>query len=94
MMPDTGEGDAARHLARGILLRTVRDLVDSNGWVEIDGFVKSQEFHDVCKLAEMDTAWMEEVFRSLLSLIDEPDSVKKPIIEQSVRLLRKVCKEQ
>ena len=92
-MPDTGEGDAARHLARGILLRTVRDLVDHDGWVEIEGFVRSREFREVCELADMDPSWMEEVFGALLSLKGETESVKKSIIDQSVRLFRRVCKE-
>ena len=61
-------------------------------WEEIESFVQSPWFEDVCDGAAWDPPWVRELFGSIFAMADEPEDVRLQIIIQAVRLAKDLAR--
>ena len=95
-MSDTSEKAGDRHLARGVLIRAIRDL-GGGGEAEVPGivsFVFSDSFESMCGDADWDPSWLRDVFKSMIGMAREARETRMSVAKEVAHLLSKMEEQE
>ena len=88
---DKGEADGIRLLFRNVLINALRDL----GFGDLEDLVSSrswratEDFREVCAIADWDVDWVIEIFSAVEQLHQENEAVRHHLTEDSIALLKR-----
>ena len=91
----SGSGDVRRHLARGVIIFALADLGTGKTLERQSSLLwwKSDKFLETCEWAGWPEDWVNSLFDGIFALREDPESVRKSVTSECVRVLKQVARE-